>query len=160
MFNVRIGFYAGSFDPFTSGHMHIVKEASKLFDMVYVGIGVNSSKQRHYNQEEMKEVILASLKEEGLENVDVVVYDGLTVECAKSVNATYLIRGIRNGMDYEYEENLAMINEEISGLNTLYLRAGSLGVVSSSFVRELIKSNLNVNKYVPNQVRVYLEGKK
>ena len=63
-------------------------------------------------------------------------------------------------MDYEYEENLAMINEEISGLNTLYLRAGSLGVVSSSFVRELIKSNLNVNKYVPNQVRVYLEGKK
>ena len=63
-------------------------------------------------------------------------------------------------MDYEYEENLAAINEEISGLNTLYLRAGNLGIVSSSFVRELIKSNLNVTKYVPNAVRVYLEEKK
>ena len=157
---MRIGFYAGSFDPFTLGHLHIVKEASKLFDKVYVGIGVNSNKTRHYNQEEMKSVILKALKEEKLDNVDVIIYDGLTINCAKKVNATYLIRGIRNGMDYEYEENLAIINEEISGLNTLYLRAGNLGVVSSSFVRELIKSNLNVTKYVPNAVRVYLEEKK
>lgn len=157
---MRIGFYAGSFDPFTLGHLHIVKEASKLFDKVYVGIGVNSNKTRHYNQEEMKSVILKALKEEGLDNADVIIYDGLTINCAKKVNATYLIRGIRNGMDYEYEENLAAINEEISGLNTLYLRAGNLGVVSSSFVRELIKSNLNVTKYVPNAVRVYLEEKK
>lgn len=157
---MRIGFYAGSFDPFTLGHLHIVKEASKLFDKVYVGIGVNSNKNRHYNQEEMKSVILKALKEEGLDNADVIIYDGLTINCAKKVNATYLIRGIRNGMDYEYEENLAAINEEISGLNTLYLRAGNLGVVSSSFVRELIKSNLNVTKYVPNAVRVYLEEKK
>ena len=70
---MRIGFYAGSFDPFTLGHLHIVKEASKLFDKVYVGIGVNSNKNRHYNQEEMKSVILKALKEEGLDNADVII---------------------------------------------------------------------------------------
>jgi pantetheine-phosphate adenylyltransferase len=140
--------------------MHIIKEAIKVFDKVYVGIGVNKDKIRHFNQEEMKQVINSAIQEENIEDVEVVIYNGLTVECAKEVGATYLIRGIRNGMDYEYEENLALINEEISGLNTLYLRAGSLGVVSSSFVRELMKSNLDIGKYVPNKVREYLEGKK
>ena len=157
---MKIGFYAGSFDPFTLGHMHIVKEASRLFDKVYIGIGVNSSKKRFYDQKEMKEVISKSLVDEGLINVEVIIYDGLTVNCAKSVNSTYLIRGIRNGMDYEYEENLASINEEISGLNTMYLRAGKLGIISSSFVRDLIKSNMDISKYVPGEVKKYLEVKK
>lgn len=157
---MKIGFYAGSFDPFTLGHMHIVKEASRLFDKVYIGIGVNSSKKRFYDQKEMKEVISKSLVNEGLINVEVIIYDGLTVNCAKSVNSTYLIRGIRNGMDYEYEENLASINEEISGLNTMYLRAGKLGIISSSFVRDLIKSNMDISKYVPGEVKKYLEVKK
>lgn len=157
---MKIGFYAGSFDPFTLGHMHIVKEASKLFDKVYIGIGVNHSKVRHYDQKDMKEVISKALDEEGLNNVEVVIYEGLTVNCAKSVDATYLIRGIRNGMDYEYEENLASINEEISGLNTMYLRAGSLGIISSSFVRDLIKSDMDIAKYVPSDIAKYLENKK
>ena len=156
---MKIGFYPGSFDPFTNGHMHVVKEASKLFDKVYVGIGVNSNKNRFYKQEEMKEVIIEALKEEKLKNVEVIIYDDLSANCAKRVAASCFIRGIRNGMDYEYEENLAKINEELSGIDTMYLRAGEFGFVSSSFVRELINNKMDVKKYVPNKINEYLEGK-
>lgn len=154
---MKIGFYAGSFDPFTLGHMHVVKEAAKLFDKVYIGIGINSSKKRVYPQELMKELIEKSLKDENLDNVDVVIYDGLSVDCAKKCKANYLIRGIRNGMDYDYEENLASINEEISGLNTIYVRAGKLGFVSSSFVREMINNKRSVASYVPKVINDYME---
>ena len=152
-------FYAGSFDPFTNGHLHVIKEASKLFDKVYVGIGVNPGKNRHYKQEEMKELIVESLEDEGISNVEVVVYSGLTIDCAISLKATYFVRGIRNGMDYEYEENLAAINEELAGINTIYIRAGEYGIISSSFVRELLKYNKSVEKYVPTRIAKYLEGK-
>ena len=152
-------FYAGSFDPFTNGHLHVVKEASKLFDKVYIGIGVNPGKSRHYKQEEMKEMIIECLKDEGINNVDIVVYSGLTIDCAASVGATYFVRGIRNGMDYEYEENLAAINEELAGINTIYIRAGQYGIISSSFVRELLKYNKSVKKYVPTRIAEYLEEK-
>lgn len=156
---MKIGFYAGSFDPFTNGHIHVIKQASKLFDKVYVGIGINNSKVRHYKQEDMREVIIKTLKREKLNNVEVVIYNGLSIECAKSVNATYLIRGIRNGMDYQYEENLASMNEEISNMDTIYIRAGKYGVVSSSFVRDLINNNMSVEKYVPKEIADYLGGK-
>ena len=152
-------FYAGSFDPFTNGHLHVIKEASKLFDKVYVGIGVNPGKNRHYKQEEMKELIVESLEDEGISNVEVVVYSGFTIDCAISLKATYFVRGIRNGMDYEYEENLAAINEELAGINTIYIRAGEYGIISSSFVRELLKYNKSVEKYVPTRIAKYLEGK-
>ena len=152
-------FYAGSFDPFTNGHLHVVKEASKLFDKVYVGIGVNPGKSRHYKQEDMKEIIMECLKDENIFNVEIIVYSGLTIDCATSVGATYFVRGIRNGMDYEYEENLAAINEELAGINTIYIRAGEYGIISSSFVRELLKYNKSVEKYVPTRIAKYLEGK-
>ncbi len=156
---MKICFYAGSFDPFTNGHMHVVKEASNLFDKVYVGIGVNPGKTRYYKQDEMKEIISESLKDEGISNVEVIAYSGLTIDCAKSVGATHFVRGVRNGMDYEYEENLAAINEELIGIDTIYIRAGKYGIISSSFVRELLKYNKSVKKYVPARVNKYLEGK-
>ena len=72
--------------------------------------------------------------------------------------ATFLVRGIRNGMDYEYEENLAAINEEISGLDTLYIRAGKLGHISSSMVMELLENGKNVKKYLPQEVYELVKG--
>ena len=155
---MKIGFYAGSFDPFTLGHMHIVREANKLFDKVYIGIGVNNSKKRYYDQKEMKEAISKVLVKEGLDNVEVIIYDGLTVNCAKSVGATYLIRGIRNGMDYDYEENLAQVNFELGGLDTVYLRAGDYGMVSSSMVYELIKREKDASKYLPVEILKLVKG--
>ena len=155
---MKIGFYAGSFDPFTNGHLHVVKEASKLFDKLYVGIGVNTLKPRHFKQEEMQELFVKVLKREKINNVEVVIYDGLSVECAKKVGAGFLVRGIRNGMDYDYEENLAKINEELSGLDTIYVRAGAHGFISSSFVRDLVNNKQDVSKYVPSEIAKYLKG--
>lgn len=149
---MKIGFYAGSFDPFTYGHLHIIKKSAELFDKVIVGIGVNSNKTRNFNQEKMKNAIEKVLKKENLDNVSVLTYSNLSVDVAKEHNATYLIRGIRNGMDYQYEENIALVNEEVSGLDTIYIRSGKLGCVSSSLIRDLINNNKDVSKYMPQEV--------
>jgi len=120
---MNIGFYAGSFDPFTNGHLHVVEVSSKLFDKVVIGIGINSIKARRYDSSKMKNAIEVVLKNRNLDNVEVISYDNLTVDAALSSGATYFIRGIRNGMDYDYEENLAALNEELEGLDTIYIRA-------------------------------------
>jgi len=91
-----IGFYAGSFDPFTNGHLEIVKKVSKCFDQVIIGIGNNSEKTNKINKEKMKEAIEETMKEIKLFNVKVFLYDGLTVDAAKKSGADMLIRGLRN----------------------------------------------------------------
>ncbi len=156
---MRIGFYAGSFDPFTKGHLYIVKQASKLFDKVIVGIGVNPKKERNYPKEKMAKAMEEVFKEEKLENCHCIIFDGLTADVALENQTTFLIRGIRNGMDYDYEESLAMINQEISGLDTIYIRAGEYGAVSSSMVNELLRRNKNVEKYLPKRIENLVMGK-
>lgn len=155
---MRVGFYAGSFDPFTIGHLHIVKTASQMFDRVIVGMGVNVSKARRYDKEAMIEAMMATFKREGLDNVECVIYDGLTYDVALASGATVLIRGIRNGMDYDYEENLAQVNFELGGLDTVYLRAGDYGMVSSSMVYELIKREKDASKYLPIEILKLVKG--
>ena len=149
---MKIGFYAGSFDPFTIGHLNLVKKAALLFDRVIVGMGVNPKKVRTFNKEEMKDAINELFKNEGLNNCECIIYEGLTIDAALKYNTTYLIRGIRNGMDYDFEENLALVNEELSGIDTIYIRAGSYGAVSSSMVKELLINNKNAKKYLPDEI--------
>lgn len=100
----------------------------------------------------MKQTIEQVLLRENLNNVEVIIYENLSVDVALEHKCTYLIRGIRNGMDYEYEENLASINEDLSGLDTIYIRAGKLGNISSSMVMELLRNNKDVTKYLPQEV--------
>lgn len=147
-----IGFYAGSFDPFTNGHLSIIKKASKCFEKVIVGIGVNSEKPTRIDKEKMKFAIEETIKIENLKNVEVVLYSSLTIHEAKKHGADILIRGLRNGTDYQYEENIASINEVHSGLDTCYFRAGALGHLSSSVVMDLYNHGENVEKYVPEPV--------
>lgn len=150
---MKIGFYPGSFDPFTNGHLHVVKTALKLFDKVIIGIGIHPQKQRRYSNKAMKSAIENCLKIQGLEDqTEVIVYDTLSIDAAKSCNATFIIRGIRNDMDYSYEENLSQINEEISGLDTIYIRSGALGFISSSMVVELLENGKDVSKYLPEGI--------
>jgi len=146
---MKVGFYAGSFDPFTIGHLHIVKVASKIFDKVIVGIGVNPKKTRRFDKIKMKEAIEKLLKSEDVNNFEVITFDGLTADVASEYGAEFLIRGVRNGIDYDSEENLALINEEIADIDTIYVRAGEYGVISSSMVFELLKRNKDVSKYIP-----------
>lgn len=149
---MKVSFYAGSFDPFTIGHLHIVNIASKIFDKVIIGIGVNPKKTRRYDKTKMKEAIEKVLKSENINNFEVIIFDGLTADVAKEYGADFLIRGVRNGIDYDFEENLALINEEISGIDTIYIRAGANGSISSSMVFELLNRNKDVSKYIPKYV--------
>ncbi len=153
-----IGFYAGSFDPFTNGHLAIAKKASKCFDKVIIGIGYNKDKTERISKTKMKQAIEQVIKDESLNNVQVVLYQGLTVDKAKECNASILIRGLRNGTDYEYEENISAINEKIAGIDTCYFRAGDLGYLSSSIVMEVFNNGKPIDKFVPKPVEILLNS--
>lgn len=155
-----VGFYAGSFDPFTNGHLQIVKKAAKCFDKVIVGIGYNIEKTERIDKARMKEAIEKTINQENLNNVEVVLYTGLTVDKAVECKANILIRGLRNGTDYEYEENISAINEKIANMDTCYFRAGDLGYLSSSIVMELYSKNKSIDKYVPKAVAELLNSLK
>lgn len=149
---MEIAFYAGSFDPFTNGHLHVVQKSAKIFDKVIIGIGDNPDKKRRFDKTLMKNVIEEILKNRNINNVEVICYEKITVDAAIKNNATFLVRGVRNGMDYEYEENMASINEEVAGIDTIYIRAGKLGNISSSMVMELYENGKDVSKYLPKEV--------
>ena len=149
---MKIGFYTGSFDPFTNGHLAVVKKSCQLFDKVIIAMGINPDKKRRFDQEVMKVAIEKMLISEKLENVEVICFEDLAVYSALEHNATFLVRGIRNGMDYEYEENLSSINEKLGNLDTIYIRAGNLGIISSSMIMELLKRNRDVSEFVPKEI--------
>lgn len=149
---MKIGFYAGSFDPFTNGHLHVVETSAKLFDKVIVAIGAHSNKEKRFNKNKMRDAIEKVLKSRNLDNVSVIIYDGFTSDIALKNGTTFLIRGLRNGMDYQYEENISTINEVTSNLDTIYIRAGKLGSISSSMVMELLQYNKDVSDYVPKEI--------
>lgn len=144
--------YPGSFDPFTNGHLDIVKKASMLFDEVYVVIGVNAQKRRSFDAMQMKTAIESTMEELGLNNIRVAVLDGLVAEYARENDIHYMIRGLRNNMDYNYEENIAEVNKLINpDMEYVYFRAENVAV-SSSMVKELHGYGQNVSKFLPKAV--------
>ena len=155
-----IGFYAGSFDPFTNGHLEIVRKASKCFEKVIIGIGSSSDKSVRIERTQMKIAIEKTLEIENLNNVSVIIYNNLTADKANELGAGILIRGLRNGTDYQYEENIAEMNDVISNIDTCYFRAGKLGYLSSSLVMELHLFNQDISKYVPDPVNKLLKSLK
>ena len=155
-----IGFYAGSFDPFTNGHLEIVKKTAKCFEKVIIGIGYNTEKKERIDKNKMKEAIIKTIQDEKLDNVEVVLYEGLTVDTAKAMGANILIRGLRSGTDYEYEEQISAVNEKIANIDTCYFRAGKLGYLSSSVVIDLYKNNKDISEFVPKAVEELLESLK
>lgn len=150
---MSVGFYAGTFDIFTNGHLLVTKKAAKLFDKIIIGMGINEKKgPRQYDINLMKKAIEETLKEEGLSNVEVTTFTGLTVLEAMTYDTTYLIRGIRTQTDYQEEEDLAIKNEKLANIDTLYIRSGNIGYISSSFIKGLIAENWDVSEYVPKPV--------
>lgn len=144
--------YPGSFDPFTNGHLDIVRKASKLFDKVYIVIGVNAKKKRTFDSAKMQKAIQQTLRDEKIENCTVCIFDGLMAEFAVENGIQYMIRGLRNNMDYNYEENIAEVNKLINpSMEYIYFRAENIAV-SSSMVKELFSYGRDVSKYLPNAV--------
>ena len=144
--------YPGSFDPFTNGHLDMVKKAAPLFDEVYVSIGVNANKCRSFDSEKMKDAIEKTMQELGITNVRVTIFEGLVAEYAKENQIGYMIRGLRNNMDYNYEENIAEVNKLINpDMEYVYFRAENVAV-SSSMVKELHGYGRDVSAYLPKPV--------
>jgi pantetheine-phosphate adenylyltransferase len=145
--------FAGSFDPFTNGHLAVLKKACAIFDEVYVGIAPNPNKNRNYPPNRMKDAILETLKNENLKNCEVSVYSGLTVRFCQAVGAMYLVRGLRNDEDFSYEEKMAKINRYLaSEIETIYLRADN-DIISSSTVRGFFKEGEDVSPLVPQPIK-------
>ena len=151
---IRKALYAGSFDPFTNGHLSIVEKSAELFDEVIVGIAANSNKKRSSDIYDMKDAIREQLKY--YDNVSVVIIDSLVADYCKKKDICYLVRGLRNTNDYLYEENIAKINNEINpNLRTVYFRADN-DVISSSMIRELREYGKDVSKFVPEEIHKIL----
>jgi len=141
--------FAGSFDPFTNGHLSILKKACGIFDKVYLCIANNADKNRKYPIEKMENAIKETITINDLTNCEVVICNHLIADFCKECGVKYLVRGLRNTTDYLYEENISKINREINpDLETVYLR-GEDDVISSSMVREFIKYGKTVEKYLP-----------
>lgn len=148
----RTAIYPGSFDPFTNGHLDIIKKAVPLFDKIYIVIGVNAQKKRSFDTAKMKAAIEATLCALGITNVSVAVFEGLVAQYAKENRIKYMIRGLRNNMDYNYEENVAEVNKLINPeMEYVYFRADNVAV-SSSMVKELHGYGQDVSKYLPQAV--------
>ena len=141
--------FAGSFDPFTNGHLDMVKKASKIFDEVTVVIASNANKKRKTNAEEMRQAIKDCLDRMNLTNCKVDICTGLLGKYCIDNNIGYNVRGLRSNGDYEYEEMLARGNNEIDPyLETIYLRTKN-STISSSLVREFFFYGEDVSAYIP-----------
>ena len=152
--------YPGSFDPFTNGHLDMVKKAAELFEEVYIVIGVNANKRRSFDAMGMKGAIEEALLDCGIDNCKVFVHDGLVAEFSMENGTHYMIRGLRNNMDYNYEENIAEINKLINpDMEYVYFRAENVAV-SSSMVKELYSYGKDISKFVPAKVLAYMESVK
>ena len=153
----KIAIFPGSFDPFTNGHLDIVKTAADIFDTIYIIVSSNSNKQRKCLDENATAcAIETAIQDEGLTNVGVIVDDRLSVDVAMRYNAKYIVRGLRNASDYLYEDVIANVNEELnSDIKHIYLRSSD-AAISSSMVRELMSHDKDVSAYVPVAVMDYI----
>ena len=145
----RIALFPGSFDPFTNGHLDIVRRGTALFDEVIVAIGTNSSKQRYVPIEQMQALLLEVFRDEP--QVSVRTFKGLTAEFAREVGAHYLLRGLRNSLDFEYEKPIAYGNQHINTrLETVFLLTSPLlGAISSTIIRDIHRFGGDVTAFLP-----------
>lgn len=145
--------FPGSFDPITLGHYDIIKRSVKLFDEVIVAIGINADKKYMFSLEERQKFIEASFKDEP--KIKVVTYKGLTVDFCQKNNVEFILRGLRNPADFEFEKAIAHTNRDLAPIETVFLlTAASTSYISSSIVRDVIRNNGDYTKLVPQTVRI------
>ena len=154
----RIALFPGSFDPFTNGHLDVVQRGLELFDEVVVAIGQNSSKQRYLPLEQMLGLLAGVFHNEP--RVSVRAFTGLTAELAREVGARFLLRGLRNSPDFEYEKPIAYGNQYLNhGLETVFLLTSpALGAISSTIIRDMHRYGGNVDALVPFRMPAAVHG--
>jgi pantetheine-phosphate adenylyltransferase len=140
--------FPGTFDPFTVGHSSVVKRALTFMDEIVIAIGINEKKKTYFPIEKRVEMIRDLYKDEP--KIKVMPYNSLTIDFAQSVDAKFIIRGIRTVKDFEYEETIADINRKLAGIETILLfTEPELTCVSSTIVRELLQYNKDISCFIP-----------
>jgi pantetheine-phosphate adenylyltransferase len=149
---MRIALFPGTFDPITFGHIDIIERALPLFDKLYIGIGINANKAPMFSAEQRVAWLDEIFKNE--KKISSVVYEGLTVNCCKKVEANYILRGIRYVNDFEYEKAIADMNRSLDeGIETIFLTClPKFTSVASTLVRDVIRNGGDVSQFVPDAV--------
>jgi len=145
----KIALFPGSFDPFTKGHEDIVLKSLQIFDKVIIGIGVNSSKKNYFDLEKR----ISHIKSLCINNekVEILTYSKLTTDFCKEVGADFIVRGLRDNKDFEYEKSIAHMNNELSNIETIFiLTSQKYGAINSSIVREIFKNKGEITSFVTN----------
>ena len=150
---MRRALFPGSFDTITKGHEDIIMRGLNLFDEIVIGVGINSEKKYMFSSEKrinfIKKLFMKSNK------ISVTSYMGLTVDFCKTINANYILRGLRNPGDFEFEKAIAHTNRNLSGIETIFLLTSvETSFISSGIVREIILNNGDYRSLVPNSVKL------
>ena len=143
--------FPGSFDPITLGHCDIVKRGINLFDEIIIAIGENSTKKYMFSLEDRKSFIEKTFEDNS--KIKVMTYSGLTTDFCKEINADFILRGLRNPADFEFEKAIAHTNRKIGQIETVFLLTSvETSFISSSIVREIINFKGNYENLVPKSV--------
>ena len=150
---MRIALFPGSFDPFTKGHEDIVRRGLRLFDEIIIGIGRNARKERYFPLEQMIGLIEEAFADEPA--VRIISYDDLTASVARQRGARFLLRGLRNTTDFEYENGISQVNRFVyEEVETVFLiTSPSLAPISSSIIRDLHRYGQNVDDFLPYKIK-------
>lgn len=150
----RTALFPGSFDPFTAGHLDILKRALTMFDEVVVAIGINQDKRGFFSMDKRQKIIEMSIK--GLEGVKVIQYDELTIDTCRKFGIRHIVRGVRNMIDFESERAIADANRTLAPeIETIIIpTAQEYQHISSSAVRDIIRHNGDISSFLPPHVKL------
>ena len=143
--------FPGSFDPITLGHYDIINRALPLFDEIVIAIGINADKKYMFSLEKRMDFIKKTFVNEP--KISITTYQGLTVDYCLEINANFILRGLRNPADFEFEKAIAIANRKLSGIETIFLlTSAETSFISSSIVRDIMRNNGNASIFVPKSV--------
>lgn len=150
---MRKAIFPGSFDPITLGHIDIIERSLPLFDEIVIAIGVNADKKYMFSLEERIRFIEESFKYE--DKISVISYEGLTIDLCRKLEADFILRGLRNPADFEFEKAIAHANRALSKIDTVFLlTAPDTSFISSSIVRDVIRNGGDYTLMVPKSVKI------
>ena len=143
--------FPGSFDPITIGHLDIVKRGIKIFDEIIIAVGDNTDKKYLFSKEKRVEFVERTFSD--YDKVKIESYNGLTVDFCKKNNIEFMIRGLRNPADFEFEKSIALTNREMTGIETIFfLTSPENSFISSSIVRDLIRKKGDYKLFIPKGI--------